>query len=183
MNPNNYESQKLRGIKRKYEAILARGGKCERCGYNKNIAALEFHHKNPEEKEFQIDGRAFSNYNLEKLEIELNKCELLCSNCHKEYHYPTLAVNNIPELIKNVENKKSFSNKEEYGQVCPVCGKRFPKAKGKIYCSEECRGKDKDYPSIEEINKQYILLKSWEKVAQYFGITRRIIQGIRKRNL
>ena len=51
-NRNNYENQKLRGLKRKYEAILAKGGKCEKCGYDVNIAALEFHHLNPEEKEF-----------------------------------------------------------------------------------------------------------------------------------
>lgn len=38
---NNYESQKLREIKRKYEAILSRGAKCEKCGYNKNISAQE----------------------------------------------------------------------------------------------------------------------------------------------
>ena len=54
---------------------------------------------------------------------------------------------------------------------------------GKIYCSEECRWKAKGYPSIEEVNEQYALLKSWEKVAQYFGLTRKIIKGIRNRNL
>lgn len=58
-NPNNY--QKLRGLKRKYEAVMMRGGKCERCGYNKNLAALEFHHRDPNTKKFQIDTRAFSN--------------------------------------------------------------------------------------------------------------------------
>jgi 2-keto-3-deoxy-L-rhamnonate aldolase RhmA len=42
MNPNNYENQKLRGLKRKYEAILACGGKCTICGYDKNIAALDY---------------------------------------------------------------------------------------------------------------------------------------------
>lgn len=161
---------------------MKRGGKCEHCGYSANIAALEFHHMNPEEKEFQVDLRAFSNHSLEKLEAELDKCELLCSNCHREYHNPNLAMDNIPKLIKNAENKKSFSNQKEYGRVCPVCGKRFPKREKKIYCSEECRWKDKNYPSIEEVNEQYKILGSWEKVAQYFGLTRRIIQGIRKRN-
>ena len=52
MNTNCYENQKIRGLKRKYEAIMSRGGRCELCGYNKNLAALEFHHKNPSEKEF-----------------------------------------------------------------------------------------------------------------------------------
>ena len=181
-NPNNYQNQKLRGLKRKYEYVIKRGGKCECCGYNKNLAVLEFHHINPDEKEFQIDLRAFSNHSLEKLEKELEKCELLCANCHREHHNPELIMENVPEIIKDAQDKKSFSNQKEYGQVCPICGKKFPKTTGKIYCSEECRWKAKGYPSIEEVNEQYELLGNWEKVAQHFGLTRKIIQGIRKRN-
>ena len=148
---NNYGNQKLRGLKRKYEYILRRGGKCEYCGYNKNLAALEFHHRNPEEKEFQVDARAFSNHSLEKLERELEKCSLLCANCHRERHNQDLIMENIPELIKEAVNKKSFSNQETYGQVCPVCGKRFRKTKGKIYCSEECRWKAKN--GLQDLKK------------------------------
>lgn len=37
-------------------------------------------------------------------------------------------------------------------------------------------------PSLEEVNEQYEILKNWEKVAQHFGLTRRIIQGIRKKD-
>lgn len=60
-NPNNYENQKLRGLKRKYEYVVKRGGKCEHCGYDKNLSALEFHHRNPEEKEYMnIDNRSYS---------------------------------------------------------------------------------------------------------------------------
>lgn len=173
----------MRGLKRKYEAILAHGGKCERCGYNKNIAALDFHHINPDEKEFQIDVRHFSNCNLDKLQKELDKCILLCANCHREEHNPDLILDNIPEIIKGTENKKSFNNKNEYGSVCPICGKRFPKSTGKTYCSNECRDSVRfaGYPTIEEIEKRYVELKNWEKVAQSFNLTRKIIQGIRKR--
>lgn len=181
-NPNSYENQKLRGLKRKYEYVLKRGGKCEQCGYDKNLAALEFHHINSEEKDFQIDLRAFSNHSLENLELELNKCKLLCATCHREYHNPDLSMDKIAELIEKAKNKKSFSNTNSQGSVCPVCGKRFPKSKGKIYCSKECREADKQYPSLEEVNEQYKILKNWEKVAQHFGLTRKIIQGIRKRN-
>jgi Zn finger protein HypA/HybF involved in hydrogenase expression len=125
--------------------------------------------------------RHFSNTNIEKLEIELKKCKLLCANCHREYHNPTLRFSNIPSLIQNC-NKTSFSNHTEHGSVCPVCGKRFNKVTGKIYCSEECRWADKNYPSIEEVTSKYEELHSWEKVAQSFGLTRKIIRGIRQRN-
>ena len=178
MNSNSYDNQKARGLKRKYEAVLKRGGKCEICGYDKNIAALEFHHKDPSTKEFQIDVRHFSNTKLETLEKELDKCILLCSNCHREIHNPDLTMSSISKIVSKVE-KESFSNPS--GSICPICGKRFPKSKGKIYCSKECREKSKNYPSAEEIKSQYEVLKSWEKVAKFFGVTRKIIQGIRKR--
>lgn len=175
---NNYESQKLRGIKRKYEAILSRGAKCEKCGYNKNISALEFHHLDPNLKEYQIDSRRFSNTSIDKLEQELNKCILLCANCHRELHYPELTLDNISNIIDS--KITSFSNRT--GQICPVCGKRFPKSTGKIYCSKECRDSSKNYPTKDEITKKYQELKSWEKVAQFYNLTRKILQGIRKKS-
>ena len=181
MNYNNYNAQKLRGLKRKLELVKFRGGKCELCGYIKNIAVLEFHHINPDEKEFQLDMRHLSNTSLEKLKEEVDKCQLLCANCHRETHNPYLGMDEVEDLVNNeAKDKTSFENMS--GSICPVCGKRFPKSKGKIYCSKECREADKHYPSIEEVNEQYKILKSWEKVAQHFGLTRKIIQGIRKRN-
>ena len=66
MNYNDYNTQKLRGLKRKLE--LSRGGKCG--GYDRNIAVLEFHHINPDEKEFQLDMRHLSNTSLERLKEE-----------------------------------------------------------------------------------------------------------------
>lgn len=180
MNNNIYEKQKIRGLKRKYEYVLSRGGKCEICGYNKNIAALEFHHKNPEEKSFQIDIRRFSNGNIENLETELNKCILVCANCHRELHNPELLITKVKENIENT-NTNSFNNR--FGKICPICGKRFPKMKGKKYCSKECRekaeGKDL-YPSIQELESKYTELKSWQKVADFYNITRKITQRIRK---
>lgn len=60
------------------------GGKCQKCGYDKCIGALEFHHLNKDEKDFSIAVRSF---NLEKLKKEADKCILLCSNCHRELHF------------------------------------------------------------------------------------------------
>ncbi len=60
-----------------------KGGKCEKCGYNKCIEALEFHHIDPSKKDFNISTHSFS---FDKMKIEADKCLLLCSNCHKEIH-------------------------------------------------------------------------------------------------
>ena len=183
-NSNNYKNQKLRGIKRKYEAILNRGGKCEKCGYDKNIASFEFHHLDPNEKEFNIDVRKFSNTKLTDLQKELDKCVLLCANCHREEHNPDLDINNISGIIKDSESKKSFSNQLNNMLICPVCGSSFKKWERKTYCSNKCRDSVRfaNYPSLEEIEFRYKELGSWEKVAQSFNLTRRIIQGIRKRS-
>lgn len=63
-----------------------KGGKCEKCGYNKCIAALEFHHRDPREKEFQVSYKNHKRFD-EVIKAELDKCDCLCSNCHKETHY------------------------------------------------------------------------------------------------
>jgi hypothetical protein len=69
--------------KTKHRAVEYLGGKCRLCGYNKCVEALTFHHRNPEEKSFNICN---TNTAWEKLKAELDKCELLCHNCHDEVH-------------------------------------------------------------------------------------------------
>ena len=71
-------------------AITHLGGKCVKCGYKRNLVALEFHHKDPNKKENYDDmiSTFIHNYSKKKLMNELKKCILVCSNCHKELHYP-----------------------------------------------------------------------------------------------
>ena len=81
------ESEKVqkRRTKLKQIAIDYMGGKCGHCGYGKCSAALEFHHKDPTQKDFGIayKGRTMSE---EKMKAELDKCVMLCANCHREEH-------------------------------------------------------------------------------------------------
>jgi len=62
-----------------------KGGSCRLCGYDKCQAALEFHHMDPSQKDFQINKRW--SMTDEAILKELEKCVLLCSNCHREVHY------------------------------------------------------------------------------------------------
>ena len=64
--------------------INYKGGKCSKCGYDKCIRALEFHHLNPEEKDFGISK--ILTRSISSLKEEADKCILLCSNCHAEEH-------------------------------------------------------------------------------------------------
>lgn len=68
----------------KLQAIKMLGGKCSVCGYDKCVDALEFHHKNPNEKEFKLGSE--NTISWEEYKNELRKCILVCSNCHKEIH-------------------------------------------------------------------------------------------------
>src|SRR5574338_916896 len=60
------------------------GGSCIICGYNKTHFSLDFHHKNPNEKEFNLSDLRSASW--EKYEKELRKCIILCRNCHGEVH-------------------------------------------------------------------------------------------------
>jgi hypothetical protein len=84
----SYEAQQARGRKRKLALIRIKGMHCEECGYNRNYAALEFHHSNPLAKIFQLDLRSLSNRKWEVILAEMEKCVLLCSNCRAELHNP-----------------------------------------------------------------------------------------------
>lgn len=70
---------------RKKDAIAYRGGKCFKCGYDKCPAALDFHHRDRDQK--PLDWKVIRHHCLSKIKEELDKCDLLCKNCHAEYHY------------------------------------------------------------------------------------------------
>lgn len=59
--------------------------KCERCPET-HIACLEFHHRNPAEKDFLLSV-AVAKYSLDRIKAEAAKCDVLCSNCHRKHHY------------------------------------------------------------------------------------------------
>ena len=85
-NPRN-SAKSITIIRRKARdiAIDKLGGKCKKCGNNKQYL-LEFHHRNPNEKDGGISEFA-KRYDLGKFFEEIDKCDLLCCNCHKEFHY------------------------------------------------------------------------------------------------
>jgi hypothetical protein len=64
--------------------IQERGGCCERCGYDKYLGALQWHHLDPSAKEFTIAKHRGKN--IDALREEVSKCQLLCANCHAEAH-------------------------------------------------------------------------------------------------
>ena len=62
---------------------IKRLSKCK-CGESRHWI-LDFHHR--ENKEFDISKAASKGYSLEKIKKEIRKCDILCSNCHRDLHY------------------------------------------------------------------------------------------------
>ncbi len=75
---------KIRRFRAKTAAITFLGGKCKRCGWQGNQAALQFHHLDSKEKDFTIGNVA--NKSWDSIKKEMQKCILLCANCHAIEH-------------------------------------------------------------------------------------------------
>lgn len=107
-NFKNYESRnrtrcgscntKIRRFRAKAAAIKFLGGKCVRCGWHGDQAALQFHHLKG--KDFTIGNAANKSWDFIKTEIQ--KCILLCANCHMIEH----SSKNDKEFMKEALNYK-----------------------------------------------------------------------------
>ena len=60
--------------------------KCEKCGES-HIACLDFHHKNEIEKTIEVSLMPRGCFSIERIKEEIEKCVILCANCHRKYHY------------------------------------------------------------------------------------------------
>ncbi|MEX0924628.1 MAG: hypothetical protein WDZ82_01665 [Candidatus Paceibacterota bacterium] len=87
------EAVKKRRKKLRQMARDHMGGKCALCGYHKSPRALSFHHKDESKKEFGMSARGLTR-SWEKIKAEIEKCVLLCANCHMEVHD---GVSQLPE--------------------------------------------------------------------------------------
>lgn len=74
-----------------------KGGRCQRCGYDTYLGALDFHHIDPNEKEFTVGDRDFR---LEQCIEEIEKCIMICTNCHRELH---AGLWDIKDLVEREE--------------------------------------------------------------------------------
>jgi hypothetical protein len=115
---NNNETEKRRNTK---ELIVNyRGNKCEICGYNKCLSALTFHHTNKDDKEYSIGKISLIITDIQELTDdifkELNKCEMLCSNCHREKHVDI----NDADLKKINIKKGNYKEKQKKLDKCEI---------------------------------------------------------------
>ena len=92
-NPRTYKDRRKyiieavskRRKKIRIKAISYLGGKCIKCGYSKYPEVLEFHHKDPLQKDFNVSSKGHCR-SWSRVQVEIEKCDLLCANCHRETH-------------------------------------------------------------------------------------------------
>lgn len=60
--------------------------KCAKCGENR-FYVLDFHHLNPDDKNNTIARLTANTSKIENIQTEIDKCIVLCANCHREFHY------------------------------------------------------------------------------------------------
>jgi len=103
---------------RKRKAIEYKGGACIHCGYKTYDGALEFHHTSSAHKDSLV-SKLLRNNKFETALPELDKCILLCVNCHREAHYdPSRIIS-----LKGLQYRELKSKAVDYkGGKCLVCG-------------------------------------------------------------
>lgn len=127
--------------KMKQKAIEYKGGKCSICGYDRCAAALDFHHPDPNEKEFGIATGDYKSF--ENIKEELDKTILVCSNCHREIH----DINNKKNMeIRRAELKRLHIPPKQIRNrklTCDQCGDSISKFDSAIktnnFCSRKCK--------------------------------------------
>ena len=164
--------QVLTSDKRKKQRLVnALGGKCCICGYDKCLSALEFHHTDPNEKDFTIGNN--TQIAFEKALKEAKKCILVCANCHREIHAGL--ITNIPltsynEELANIELNKFKEIKAKKIFYCRDCGKEISYGAIRCFeCSKEHRKKIKR-PERQEL-KDLIRVLPFTQIGEKYGIT------------
>lgn len=142
---------------RKQDLVEVLGGKCQLCGFNSFLAALEFHHEKPEEKLFELSSSTNNNKNIIECLEESKKCFLVCANCHRGIHAgilqnPDKHIFN-EELAQQLINNATIYHGNLPQSYCARCHK--PITRGCTYCSECNRflTRKVEHPTREELKK------------------------------
>jgi len=147
----NENSKTIVDFSRRKDKIIYleyKGTKCERCGYDKCEASLCFHHKCAETKKFSIGALSERIKSLSEVKQyiieELNKCEVICRNCHVEEHTDTDFFNKYEDeilykviVIGSKEKQKKLPREEVYkmydsGMMQKDIAKHFNASNGTI---------------------------------------------------
>ena len=171
----SYEHVKNFRSRIKERATYVLGDKCQICGYDKCITALEFHHIDPEEKEISFAGNTNRSWEITRNEIK--KCILLCANCHREVHSGFIDMKSLSPSFSEERAKEidELVHLAKSGQLwyCRSCG--IEVTRGNTRCVE-CAAKErrttpnKERPSREEL-KSLIRNTSFAELGRRYNVS------------
>lgn len=148
--------------RKKMTAIEHFGGKCQLCGYDKCQSALEFHHLDRSKKR-QSPSYVIMRWAWADALIELEKCVLVCSNCHKEIHYGMHCAEDITKVVLPTIEK-----------TCTRCGKVYKtKRNTQLHCSSTCAfisSRKVERPSKEELFEDMANM-TWLAIGRKYGVS------------
>ena len=104
----------------KETAVAYKGGRCFICGYKECIDALEFHHLESYKKDFGVAKSGYTR-RLTKVLKEVDKCVLVCSNCHREIHAGLLQLPRATVVEKLGEFRESYGKKHAKEILSKAC--------------------------------------------------------------
>ena len=184
----NKKRKRLWRTKIKSRGVQALGGKCAICGQTFEDCCYDFHHLDPEEKDFNISQMNTNGANSWiEVRDELKKCVLLCANCHRLLHNGFVELKDyLPIFDQNLYDwdmcgvkRFSVDTQEEIirktSNICPKCGGI------KSYNSKLCNScskihEPKFYVSREEL-KKLIRQKSFLEIGRLFSVSDRAIKN------
>ena len=127
----------------KARCVVYKGGRCERvgCGYSRSVAALDFHHRDKSKKDFSISSGTYRKWAY--VVKELDKCIMLCSNCHREEHerLHEARIAKQRAAARLVAPERQYAVERPCGHCCePVLAvpSRIERC-GDVFCNSECR--------------------------------------------
>jgi len=132
---------------------------CSVCGYDKNVTALDFHHVNSNDKDFTISSvrKLLIDDSIKK---ELDKCQVLCSNCHREIHSLEEKIF-TPKFLE----PRSPSHCVDCQVECSIHAQRC------LSCYKKHNFKQSKCPSKEQLIKDFEELKYFTKVAKKYNVS------------
>jgi hypothetical protein len=115
--------QKGEGIKSNDKPLPIKAqASCKYCGEN-HPTPLEFHHRDPQKKDFNLSEAIREGYSIERIKKELAKCTVLCANCHAKEHYEWARRNKETSRVGlagqflEVEQELAVSQEEEFAHA------------------------------------------------------------------
>ena len=153
----------------KQRALALFGSKCCVCSYDRCAAALEFHHLDPAQKDFSISQAYANPKKWDTIVSELEKCVLVCSNCHREIHQGILVLDNKNYIL--IDTDYRITEKTHHKCACGVTIKLSQK-----FCSPECAGVSKQTNKwlVEKDNilyKRDITQLSYADIGKIYGVS------------